>query len=173
MFYNRKLTMKQLPIVLFLLFSFGKLFAQSDSLEPAYKRFPNIPPFTLIAQDSSSITRDNIPKHKKVLIMYFSPDCNHCQHQTEDILKSMNDFKNIEIVMATYQPFEEMVAFYKKYDLAKYPNIIIGRDATFFFPPFYKMQNLPYLALYNKKGDLITTFEGNRKTEVLLNAFND
>ncbi len=164
--------MKKIPVLILLLFSLAKLFAQTDTIEPAYKRFPNIPPFTLTAPDSSSVTRDNLAKHKKVLIMFFSPDCDHCQHQTEDIIKKMDDFKNIEIVMATYQPFEELVAFYNKYELAKYTNIKIGRDGNYFFPPFYNMKSLPYLALYNKKGELITTYEGNRRPDVILKAFN-
>src|SRR5688572_27285650 len=103
--------------------------------------------------------------------MFFSPDCDHCQHQTEDLLKDMESFKNVEIVMASYQPLEMMKGFYEKYQLAKYPNIHIGRDTKYFLPPFFKMSNLPYLALYNRKGDLITTFEGNVKTARLLKEF--
>jgi hypothetical protein len=33
------------------------------------------------------------------------------------------------------------------------------------------MQSLPYLALYDKKGQLITTFEGNQKVNKILKAF--
>ncbi|MDH7462424.1 redoxin domain-containing protein [Chitinophagaceae bacterium 26-R-25] len=164
--------MKKISFLLLMVVFMGKLFAQSDSL-PAYKRFPNIPPFTLVGIDSAKVTRDDIPKHKKVMLMYFSPECEHCQHQTQDILGAMNGFKDVEIVMMTYQPYEEMVDFYKKYELAKYPNIKIGRDTKFFFPPFYRMQSLPYLALYDKKGNLITTFEGNRKPDKLLKAFDN
>jgi hypothetical protein len=47
----------------------------------------------------------------------------------------------------------------------------MGRDTKFFLPPFYHMQSLPYLALYDKGGHLITTFEGNVKIDKLLEAF--
>lgn len=140
--------------------------------EPAYKRFPSVPPFTLLGIDSSStITRDDLPKHRKTLIMYFSPDCDHCKHQTEDMLKRIEDFKKVNIVMATYQPFEDMVAFYKDYKLANYPNIKVGRDSKYFFAPFYQVRNLPYLALYDAKGNLITTYEGTTKVDKLLANF--
>lgn len=33
------------------------------------------------------------------------------------------------------------------------------------------MKSLPYLALYNKKGNLITTFEGTTRIEKVLEAF--
>ena len=104
------------------------------------------------------------------MLMYFSPDCEHCQHQTEDILHDIRSFKKIQIVMATYQPFESMKSFYEKYDLARY-NIHVGRDTKFILPPFYRIQSLPFIALYDKKGNLITTFEGNQKVNKILKAF--
>jgi hypothetical protein len=103
--------------------------------------------------------------------MYFSPDCDHCQHQMDDILKDMESFKNIQLVLATVQPFDQMKAFNEKYKLAQYSNVYIGRDIKYILPPFFQMRNLPYLALYNRKGNLITTFEGNVKTKKLLDAF--
>ncbi len=156
---------------LFLLCSFT-LAAQTDSLGDPYKRFPTIPPFNLLQTDSSThLTRDNIEKKHNTLIMYFAPDCPHCQHQTEEMLAAMDSLKEVQIVMATYQPFNEMVDFYRKYQLAKYPNIKMGRDVQYFLPPFYNMKSLPYLALYDKKGMLITTFEGSQPIVKLYDAF--
>jgi len=48
----------------------------------------------------------------------------------------------------------------------------MGRDTKFFLPPYYKMQSLPFQALYDKNGELITTFEGNVQIDKLLEAFN-
>jgi thioredoxin-related protein len=90
------------------------------------------------------------------MLMYFSPECHHCQHQMEDLIKRMDDLKKIEIVLATYQPMEELISFQEKYRLNEYPNIQAGRDTRFFIVPFFKIRNLPYLALYDKKGTPIT-----------------
>ncbi|HEY1202072.1 MAG TPA: hypothetical protein VGE79_13865, partial [Niastella sp.] len=86
--------------------------------------------------------------------------------------KRMKDLKKYQIVMVTYQPFEEMVSFYKEQKIASYSNIKMGRDTKFFLPTFYKIQSLPFQALYDKNGDLVTTFEGNVKIDNLLAAFN-
>lgn len=140
---------------------------------PAFQRFPNVPPFRLLKLDSSSfLTKEDLKKHRRTIIMYFSPECDHCKHQTEDLLASIDKFKDIDIVMATYQPFGEMKEFYEHYRLVDHPNIMIGRDEKFILPPFYKIQNLPFLALYDKKGELVTTFEGNQKIATILNAFS-
>jgi len=141
--------------------------------EAPYQKSPTIPQFHLLKADSATyLTRDDIKKHRPTLIMYFSPDCDHCKHQTEFILAENDKFRNIEIVMATYQPFDEMKDFITHYKLTDHPNIKVGRDDKFFFAPFYKIASLPYLALYDKDGNLITTFEGTHPATTILAAFD-
>ena len=103
--------------------------------------------------------------------MFFSPGCDHCRHQTDSMLANMDKFRDVEILMTTYQPFDEMKSFYKEYKLANYPNIMMGRDIKYFFPPFYKITNLPFMILFNEKGRLITTFEGTTKIGKVVEAF--
>ena len=144
----------------------------SANANAPFMRFPTIPPIHLLKLDSASyLSKDDIKKNRKTIIMFFSPDCEHCKHQTEAILADFKDFKDIEIVMATYQPFSEMKDFNTHYRIFDHPNIHLGRDEKYTLPPFYRIRNLPYLALYDKKGKLITTFEGTQKVETLLDAF--
>ena len=106
-------------------------FSQADSLKPAYLRFPTIPPFEILQVDSATtFSKSDLKKNQQLLLMYFSPDCEHCQHQTEDLLRDIQSFKKIQIVMATYQPFESMKEFYQKYSLSQY-NIHVGRDSNY------------------------------------------
>jgi thioredoxin-related protein len=160
--------------LLLLILAFTVQLASAQTLppdSPAYKRFPTLPPFSVLQADSTTLTKDKL-KHQPTLIMYFSPDCDHCKHQWADMVKRMKDLKKYQIVMVTYRPFEEMVDFYKANRIAAYPNIKLGRDTKFFLPPFFKIQSLPFQALYDKSGNLITTFEGNVKIDKLLAAFN-
>lgn len=166
--------MKRALIVMAGLFLMITLQAQTAvSTEPAYVKNPDFPPIRLLKVDSSHyITKADIKKNRRILLMFFSPECEHCKHQIRDILADFSKFKDIEIVMATFQPFDEMKTFYSYYRIGDHPNIKIGRDEKYFLPPYYKMQNLPYLALYNKHGQYITHFEGNQKVETILNGFN-
>lgn len=171
-FLNKRAPVKQFLLLMLLATSVAKGFAQEDSLLKAgYLRFPTIPPFTLLKADSTTITRDDLVRHKKTLVMFFSPGCDHCKHQTKDLLANMDKFKDVEILMATYQPMEEIQAFYNDFHLENYPNIKLGRDTKYFFVPFYKISNLPFLALYNNKGKLLTTFEGTTPVNKLLEGF--
>lgn len=162
--------MKKWVLFLCSVLAISMAMAQNPASEPPYKRFPTVPPLQLLLKDSSTITKDQVKKNQ-LIIMYFSPTCDHCQHQMEDMIASMDKLSHTQIIMATYNPFEEIDEFVKKYELNKYPNIRIGRDSKYLLPPFYNIRSLPYLALYNKKGDLLTTFEGNVKVAKLLQAF--
>jgi len=149
------------------LISVTSALAQADTTPP-FRRFPVLPPLMLTQLNNSQFTKDNLKKNQPTLLMYFSPDCDHCKHQIQDMMGKMNEFKKIQIVMATYRPMEEMRQFYHNYKLKKYSNIKIGRDAKFLLPPFFRIRNLPFMALYDTEGNLITTFEGNVSTDSLV-----
>lgn len=145
-------------------------FTQNDSLpEAPYKRFPTPPPFKLLLTDSATyFTKDGLAKKKAVMIMLFSPDCEHCQHKTEEIIQHIDAFEKVQIVMSTTFPFDKMVGFYNKYDLKRFDNIIMGKDINYLLPTFYNIRNLPFLAFYNKKKELISVFEGALPIEKII-----
>jgi hypothetical protein len=98
-------------IVLFILNIIRLL--SDDSIQPPIKRFPVLPPLKLLLTDSSTyFTKNDFKKKEDVLLMLFSPDCDHCQHETEEIIKHIDKFKNVQIVMATVMPFAAMKSFY-------------------------------------------------------------
>jgi len=103
--------------------------------------------------------------------MLFNPQCNHCQHETEELIRNKEDFKKIQIVMATTMSFDSLRAFSKKYELEKYDNIVVGRDIHHFLPSFFMINNLPYLAFYNKEKQLISVFEGALPIPQILKVF--
>jgi thioredoxin-related protein len=136
------------------------IYSQADTIQPPFKRFPTFPPVTLKLPGNETFTKADLPKKKPVMLMIFSPDCDHCKHETEDLLKNIDLFDKTEIVMATMMPFDSMMKFREKYKLADYKNIIVGQDTHFFLAPFYKISYLPFLAFYDKKGKLISFFQG-------------
>ena len=158
--------MKSIFFFIALAFISREGFCQADSLAPVYRRFPTIPQFTVYkAPDSTAFSRGDLQKKKPVIFIIFSPDCAHCQSETEALLANIDKFKNTQIVMITYLPYQEMIEFYKKYKIADYPQITMGRDTKFFFPVFFKVKNLPSIFVYDKKGDFKKNFEGSVKID--------
>jgi thioredoxin-related protein len=148
--------------------------AQLDSLQPAFKRFPEVPPIQILLSDSTTIyTKAQLPKKKPVLFMIFSPECSHCQHETEQLLAHKDELKDIQIVMITMYPIWMMKEFISKYKLDDMPNVVVGRDFNYFTPGYFSISNLPFLAMYNKKGELISAFEGSLGIEKVIEIFKD
>jgi thioredoxin-related protein len=148
---------------------FSISFAQSEI--PPYKQTKKLPDFALETVGKGVFKTAQIKKNTPVIIMFFSPGCDHCINQFESMKKRIADFKNIQIVMATYQPIEELAEFNKKYQIQKYPNIVTGRDMNYFFPPFFEISNFPYMAFYDRNAKLVSTFEGNMSVDNMLKNF--
>jgi len=162
--------MKRIIVFVACLAMFFTGLTQNDQQpEAPYKRFPKAPPFRLLLPDSITyFTKEDLAKKKAVMIMLFSPDCEHCQHKTEEIIKHIDEFEKVQIVMSTTLPFDKMLAYYQKYDLKRFDNIIMGKDISYFFPAFYNIHNLPFLAFYNKKKELVSVFEGALSIEKII-----
>jgi hypothetical protein len=44
--------------------------------------------------------------------------------------------------------------------LKRFDNIIVGKDVNYMLPVFFDIRNLPFLAFYNRKQELISVFSG-------------
>ena len=146
------------------------VYSQRDSLPP-YKKFNSFPPVKLLLPDSSYFTKDDLPK-KPVMLMLFNPTCEHCRHETEEIIKNIDKFEDIEIVMATSMPFDSMIVFRERYQLARYKNIVVSQDPHFFLITYFDINRLPFLAFFNKKKGLISVFDGSMPIEDALKELN-
>lgn len=144
----------------------------SDTI-PVYKRFPELPQFTIMRlPDSTRFTREDLPRKKPSIIMLFSPDCEHCKHAMHDLLAKYDEWKNAELVLVSSLDFEHIRKFYDDYQLSKYSNIVIGRDGSFYLGSFYKIRSYPSLYVYDKKQKLVTEFLGKINPDDLLKVLN-
>jgi thioredoxin-related protein len=142
--------------------------ASSQYAVPPYKQNKTLPAFELQQANNTIFSSTKLKKTVPTVIMFFSPGCDHCIDQFESMIKRMNDLKNYQIVMATYQPLEELAEFNARYKISKYPNIVTGRDANYFLPPFFQISNFPYLAFYGKNGQLTGAFQGNMSVDDMI-----
>ncbi|CAN5234188.1 hypothetical protein BH09BAC2_BH09BAC2_11510 [soil metagenome] len=138
------------------------VFSQADSILAPYLQFPTVPQFSIYnVKDSSIINRNQLKKRKPVVFIFFSPDCEHCQKETADITANLKKFKGALIVMVTWLPYTEMTAFYKTYNIRDYPQIMMGRDARFYLPSYFKVSMLPAIYIYDKNWKFKNAFSGS------------
>jgi thioredoxin-related protein len=162
--------MKKTVILLFLFSISLQLHAKqfNDSIPQHLINLP-FPDFKILLIDSvTNYYSANLSKKKNIILLSFSPDCEHCKHLTEEIAKNIKSFKGTQIIMMTTFPFEKMKQFYSEMSISKYKDIIMGRDVLFFFPRYYHNQSLPGVAVYNQKRKFIDFFDGTLKIEELI-----
>lgn len=151
--------LKALFFSLFLVLT-GAVMAQAtyDAAAP-YTKDSTLPNFQLLRQDSSWLSTAQLPKKSTVVIIFFNPDCEHCQHEATNLAKNMDKLKNVQFIWATYQPtFEEISAFASKYHLNNLSNVHFVKDVNYAIPSFYHLEMTPYMAVYGKHKKLLKTF---------------
>lgn len=154
-FTIRLKSMKKLFILLTIIVAAGCSNAQTSTPPPV------IPPYRILNTDSVYLTPANLKKHKAVMIIYFSPDCTHCQHLVYEMKPKMKEFKDIQIVMITFtEQLKAIKTFYRDFSLAKYPNVIVGSEGrTYTVAKYYNVSSTPYIAIYDKNGKLSKAYE--------------
>lgn len=114
-----------------------------------------LPPFKVEMANGKEFKASRLPYDRAILIAYFSPDCEDCQAFISSLIKNIKNFSHTSIVLVTQESRTEMAKFIKKYKLEQYKNIYVGsEEKTLFLGQYYNLDKLPFVALYNKMGDL-------------------
>jgi thiol-disulfide isomerase/thioredoxin len=131
-----------------------------------------IPPFRVMTTDSAWFTPANIKKGKPVVVIYFSPDCSHCQRMMYELKPKLAAIKNVQVIMITWSANYDIHGireFKRDYDLKKYPNFILGTEGyTRQVQTYYDVHTTPYVALYNSQQKWVKAFDKVTKSEEIL-----
>jgi cytochrome oxidase Cu insertion factor (SCO1/SenC/PrrC family) len=125
--------------------------------KPAKK---GIPPFDIQLVNGQHFKSSDLRKDQPLMIIYFDPTCDHCHIFINDLLKKIGLFKDVQIVMITYVPLDQVKSYMTGSELSKQPGIKVGTEGTTFVVRyFYDIVQFPYVALHKKDGTLISTYE--------------
>jgi len=136
----------------------------------AFSQKNKLPAFQIIQANGKLFRAQDLPMGKPIIIIYFSPDCEECQRFTEAMLLRMDDFWKASITMITYLPVSNVAQYVTKYKLNIYPNIFVGTEGnSFIVRYYYNIIRFPFIALYNKNGDLIMIWDKEENIDDLSN----
>lgn len=143
---------KFLLLIFLILTTFQGLFAQSGK----------VPPFRMVLPSGKIFKAENLPFEKPIIIIYFSPDCEECHKTISELMSKIDDYLSASIVMITYLPVESLSDFITKNNLGKFSNIYTGTEGNYLFVKnYFNIEHFPFIALYNKNGDLIKKYYSN------------
>ena len=153
------------------LIAFGVLLACTSKKQNGESFISTLPSFDLLLIDSITLfnTKD-VREGAPTILIYFSPDCEHCQAVTKNLLNNIDSFKNVHIYFLTPMPFNEMKEFSITYHLSNYKNITVGTDYQFSFYRIFKPTGFPFAAIYNSHKKLLKIYNGDIGINKMLEA---
>jgi len=131
---------------------------------------PSLPPFKMYRGDKTIFSAAELPKTKPLILIYFDPECEHCQKLMKELFQKIDAFKRAEIIMVTFKSVEEVAAFEKLHNTQKYPNIVVGTEGVgFYLRNYYGLVTMPFTALYDRKGNLNYSYRKETMVDDLIN----
>jgi thioredoxin-related protein len=154
--------MKKLLFILSLMIAAGCSQAQNKNIK-------NLPAYQIVtAPDSATRTQANLKKNVPVMVVYFSPDCSHCQQMMYEMKGQMKDFSKIQVVMITPVDYKLVKGFYRDFGISAYPNFSVGTEGrTYKVLEYYNVKTTPYIAIYDHKHQLLKAYEKAPKIKEL------
>lgn len=159
--------MKVIKSILFFVLFFIALQSKSQNGLP-------IPSFRILKGDSTYTDYTNLNKHRPVMIIYFMPDCSHCQHLMYELKPKLDQLKHVQVVMIsasrTEYPYLKLLkTFSRDYGLNKYNNIIVGTEyPTYKVQQYYRVATTPFIAIYDKNGKAVKFIDKDPKVDDIL-----
>lgn len=133
---------------------------QSTFTQTQPQRIQNLPMYHILNTDSVNVTTTKLKKDKSVMIIYFSPDCSHCQHLMYELKPKLKELSGIQIVMISFVQYKMIKEFYRDFGLSAYPNITVGTEGyTYEMQKYFEIKTTPYIAIYDKHGKLVKAYE--------------
>jgi thioredoxin-related protein len=143
-----------------------------------YRRYlsaiSTLPSFDMLLTDSVSLLHSqDIPKGKSIMMIYFGPDCSHCQLETRNLISNIEKLKDYRIFFLTMATVGDAKSYAHNFHLDRYPGIItIGKDHKLTFARIFQPTSIPFVAIYNDQKELVKVYHGEVAVNSLLAALH-
>lgn len=134
-------------------------------------RVEKLPSFSYQTLDGKKFTEKELNASSRLMIVYFNPACDVCQEETKEIIRNMDYFKDIQIVMISPSTKEEIAQFSKSYNLSKFSQVTVLHDASDLFYKQFNAMGYPALYMFDQKKNLIGQFNTHADIEEIQEVF--
>jgi thiol-disulfide isomerase/thioredoxin len=129
------------------IFANAQTIVKLDSSLIAYNTLPLL---KVLQLDSTPILLKKLfIKNKPTVLIFFNPDCDHCQQELENIIAHNADVKNTQFICISNRPLFMVKPFAKQLKINKTPNIkmVSVPDNAMF--RYYGIGGFPSMIIYN------------------------
>ncbi len=132
----------------------------------------SLPEVTFLLPDSTHFNTKDIPLGQTAVVFYFSTFCPYCRAQMQEMTENMDKLKGIHIYIVTLAKFKDFKNFYNDFNVKQYPNITAGLDYTDTIGRYFKLNGVPFTAIYNPQKKLSEAFHGRISVDQIKAAAN-
>jgi len=112
---------------------------------------------------------DGFNPQQATVIIYFHPECEHCQYEASEIGNKPEEFEKTNLIMITPDDsIPRIEAFALKYHLWKVDNLDILLDRTKQFKQYFGTAVVPSVFIYGANKKLIRMYKGEIQINVIL-----
>jgi hypothetical protein len=130
------------------------------------EKFASLPTFTFLTLDGNNFNSSQITKGP-ILIIRFHPECEHCQYEISQILKSDIPKLVTKFLLISSAPPDSLSKFLHQFHYSDYPTIIPLADTNYSFSTIFGKDIVPSNYIYNKELKLVKIIFGEVKTETI------
>ena len=119
-----------------------------------------LPPFKIMLTNGQVFNATQLPMGKPIVVIYFDPECHDCQALMGQLFSQTKSFQKASLAFITNASINQVITFADKYKVANYKNMVVGTEgANAPIGQYYKYPQMPFVALYDKNGNLQTTYK--------------
>ncbi len=138
--------------------------AEKKQIESAIQRLPVLSFYTL---NQTDFTYKN-SKDKSTLIIYFHPDCEHCQYEVKQLFLNKEQFHKTQILLISPASLTAIKQFNTDYQLDKIEPLKLLWDKDGKFDTYFGISTFPTVLIYDSNNKLRKRYKGEVKIEAIL-----
>ena len=116
---------------------------------------------------------DEFNPEQPTVIIYFNPECEHCQYEASEIGKSSDQFEKVNMVLITSDDSTLRIeAFAMKYHLWEVDNLTILIDRKRHFKNYFGTTVVPSLFLYGTNRKLFKVWKGEIQIKAVISEIS-
>jgi len=117
---------------------------------------------------------DGFNPEQPTVIVYFHPECEHCQYEASEIGKQAERFGKVNMIMVTPDDSTKRVeAFAIKYRLWEVDNLAILLDRKNQFKNQFGASVIPSVFIYGSNKKLLKMYKGETKIDAIINSIDN
>lgn len=155
-----------LIFVLILILLVSGIFRKISGEKLENEKLASLPVFSFLSMEENLFNSSEIKKGP-VLIIKFHPECDHCQYEISQILKSDIPELVTMILLVSSAPPDSIIKFLSRFHYSDYPTVIALADTNDSFNAIFGKDVVPSNYIYNKELKLVKIIFGEVKTETI------